>query len=48
LDEADVIIFVVDVEEGITPWMMLSQDHKVTKPVLFAVNKVDNAMRERC
>jgi predicted GTPase len=29
IDEADVIIFVVDVEEGITPWMMLSQDYCV-------------------
>jgi predicted GTPase len=29
-------------------WMMLSQGYrKVTKPVLLAVNKVDNAMREK-
>jgi predicted GTPase len=28
-------------------WMMLSQARKVTKPVLLAVNKVDNAMREK-
>jgi predicted GTPase len=30
-------------------WMMLSQGllRKVTKPVLLAVNKVDNAMREK-
>jgi GTP-binding protein len=49
IDEADVIVFVVDVEEGISP---LDEEvakllRKVTKPVLLAVNKVDNAMREK-
>jgi GTP-binding protein len=47
--EADVIIFVVDVEEGITPMddAVARLLRKVTKPVLLAVNKVDNAMREK-
>lgn len=47
IDEADIIIFVVDVEDGITP--MDSEVarilRKVKKPVFTAVNKVDNAMR---
>ncbi len=49
IDEADVIIFVVDVEEGITPMDVTVSKllRKVTKPVLLAVNKVDNAMREK-
>ena len=49
IDEADVIIFVVDVEEGITPMddTVARLLRKVTKPVLLAVNKVDNAMREK-
>jgi GTPase len=49
IDEADVIIFVVDVEEGITPMddEVARLLRKVTKPVLLAVNKVDNAMREK-
>jgi GTP-binding protein len=49
IDEADVIIFVVDVEEGITPMddAVARLLRKVTKPVLLAVNKVDNAMREK-
>lgn len=48
LEECDVIVFVVDVTEGITP----SDDavakllRKSKKPVFLAVNKVDNAMRE--
>jgi GTP-binding protein len=48
IDEADVIIFVVDVEEGITPMddAVARLLRKVTKPVLLA-NKVDNAMREK-
>ena len=47
IDEADVIIFVVDVEDGITPMdeEVAKLLRKVTKPVLLAVNKVDNAMR---
>lgn len=49
IDEADVIIFVTDVEEGITPMdeEVAKLLRKVTKPVLLAVNKVDNAMREK-
>ena len=49
IDESDVIIFVVDVEEGITPMddAVAKMLRKVTKPVLLAVNKVDNAMREK-
>ncbi len=49
IDEADVIMFVVDVEEGITPMdeAVAKLLRKVTKPVLVAVNKVDNAMREK-
>ena len=49
IDEADVIIFVTDVEEGITPMdeAVAKLLRKVTKPVLLAVNKVDNAMREK-
>jgi GTP-binding protein len=39
---------VVDVEEGITPMDdAVARLRKVTKPVLLAVNKVDNAMREK-
>lgn len=47
IDEADAIIFVVDVEEGITPMddEVAKLLRKVTKPVLLVVNKVDNAMR---
>ncbi|MEO4004465.1 MULTISPECIES: ribosome biogenesis GTPase Der [unclassified Flavobacterium] len=49
IDEADAIIFMVDVEEGITPMddEVAKLLRKVTKPVLLAVNKVDNAMREK-
>ncbi len=49
IDEADAIIFLVDVEEGITPMdaEVAKLLRKVTKPVLLAVNKVDNAMREK-
>ncbi|MEL1243443.1 ribosome biogenesis GTPase Der [Flavobacterium sp. DGU11] len=49
IDEADVIIFLVDVEEGITPMddEVAKLLRKVTKPVLLAVNKVDNSMREK-
>ncbi len=49
IDEADVIIFVVDVEEGITPMddTVARLLRKVTKPVILAVNKVDNSMREK-
>ncbi|MBL7472901.1 ribosome biogenesis GTPase Der [Robertkochia sediminum] len=48
IDEADVIVFVVDVSTGVTGMdeevaQLLRQ---VQKPVFLAVNKVDNAMRE--
>lgn len=49
IDESDVILFLVDVEEGITPMdeTVAKLLRKVTKPVLLVVNKVDNAMREK-
>lgn len=49
IDEADAIIFVVDVEEGITPMdeEVAKLLRKVTKPILLAVNKVDNGKREQ-
>jgi GTP-binding protein len=48
IDEADVIVFVVDVEEGITPMdtEVANLLRKVKKPIYMVVNKVDNAMRE--
>ncbi|WGK65450.1 ribosome biogenesis GTPase Der [Croceiramulus getboli] len=47
IDEADVILFMVDVEAGVTG---MDEDvakllYKVDKPVFLVVNKVDNAMR---
>ncbi|NAY92197.1 ribosome biogenesis GTPase Der [Muricauda sp. JGD-17] len=47
IDEADAIIFMVDVEAGVTG---MDEDvakllRKVDKPVFLAVNKVDNAQR---
>ncbi|WP_067030339.1 ribosome biogenesis GTPase Der [Allomuricauda sp. CP2A] len=47
IDEADAIIFMVDVESGVTG---MDEDvakllRKVDKPVFLAVNKVDNAQR---
>jgi GTPase len=47
IDEADVIVFMMDVMEGLTPLdeeisIML---RKVKKPVLLAINKVDNNAR---
>lgn len=49
IDEADAIVFVVDVEEGITPMddEVAKLLRKVKKPVILVVNKVDNAMREK-
>jgi GTP-binding protein len=49
IEEADAIIFMVDVEEGITPMdaEVAKLLRKVTKPILIAVNKVDNSMREK-
>ncbi len=48
IEEADIIVFVVDVTEGITPMdtEVANLLRKVTKPVFMAVNKVDNAMRD--
>lgn len=48
IDEADAIIFMVDVESGVTG---MDEDvakllRKVSKPVFLVVNKVDNAKRE--
>ncbi len=48
IDEADAIIFMVDVESGVTG---MDEDvakllRKVNKPVFLVVNKVDNAKRE--
>lgn len=49
IEEADVILFVVDVEEGITPMdeEVAKLLRKVTKPILLVVNKVDNALRHK-
>ncbi|MBF4984318.1 ribosome biogenesis GTPase Der [Nonlabens mediterrranea] len=49
IDEADVIVFMVDAECGITG---MDEDvakllRKVKKPVILAVNKVDNPQREQ-
>src|SRR5210317_2231890 len=47
IEEADIIVFVVDVESGITPMdeEVAKILRKVEKPIFMAVNKVDNAMR---
>ncbi|GAB1308443.1 ribosome biogenesis GTPase Der [Urechidicola sp. KH5] len=47
IEEADIIVFVVDVTEGITPMDSEVADilRKVKKPVFMAVNKVDSANR---
>ncbi|MEA1785803.1 ribosome biogenesis GTPase Der [Arenibacter sp. GZD96] len=49
IDEADAIIFMVDVETGITG---MDEDvarllRKVKKPVFLTINKVDNSQREK-
>ncbi|MCG1037501.1 ribosome biogenesis GTPase Der [Polaribacter sargassicola] len=48
IEEADIIVFVVDVEQGITPMdsEVAKLLRKVKKPIFMVVNKVDNAMRE--
>ena len=48
IEEADFILFVVDVTTGITPTdsEVANLLRRVTKPVFLIVNKVDNAMRE--
>ena len=48
IEEADAIVFMVDVESGVTG---MDEDvakllRRVNKPVFLAINKVDNAMRE--
>ena len=47
IDEADMIVFVVDIEDGITPMdeEVANLLRQVNKPLFMAVNKVDNAMR---
>jgi GTPase len=47
IDEADVIVFLVDVTSGITDLdqSVAEMLRKVSKPVLLAVNKVDNTAR---
>jgi len=47
IEESDLIIFLVDVEQGVTPMdaEVATLLRKVKKPVFIAVNKVDNAMR---
>lgn len=49
IDEADVIIFVVDVEAGITDLdqQLTNLLRKTTKPVILAINKVDNNVRRQ-
>ncbi|MBE7698047.1 ribosome biogenesis GTPase Der [Tenacibaculum finnmarkense] len=48
IEEADIIVFVVDVEQGITPMddEVAKILRQVKKPIIMAVNKVDNAMRD--
>ena len=48
IEEADLIVFVVNVEDGITPMdaEVAKLFRKVKKPIFTVVNKVDNAMRE--
>lgn len=48
IEEADFILFVVDVTSGITPTdnEVANLLRRVNKPVFLIVNKVDNAMRE--
>jgi len=48
IEEADVILFVVDVETGVTAMDLEIAKllRKETKPVLLVVNKVDNALRQ--
>ena len=47
IDEADAIIFMVDVESGVTPMDEDVADllRRVKKPVFLAINKVDNSKR---
>lgn len=47
IEEADAIIFMVDVESGVTGMdeVVAKLLHRTSKPVFLAVNKVDNAKR---
>lgn len=47
IEEADIIVFLVDVEEGMSPLdeVVAGMLRKVEKPVFLTVNKVDNALR---
>src|SRR6056300_1673081 len=49
IEEADVIIFMVDVADGVTGMdqTIASLLRKAQKPVFLAINKVDNALREQ-
>ncbi|MGB9588265.1 MAG: ribosome biogenesis GTPase Der, partial [Armatimonadota bacterium] len=49
MEEADVIVLLVDVKDGLTPADVEVADllRRTRKPVLLAVNKVDNAKLER-
>jgi GTP-binding protein len=46
--EADVIVFLVDVRDGVVPsdWEMVDMLRQVSKPVVLAANKADNAKLE--
>jgi len=48
ISEADIIIFLVDVREGVTPLDMEIADmlRRASKPVLLVANKADNAKLE--
>src|SRR5512145_1694620 len=48
VEEADVIIFLLDGREGLTPadQEVAAQLRQIDKPVLFAVNKVDGPVQE--
>lgn len=48
LGTADIIIFLTDVKEGVTPYdsEIAARLHRTGKPVLLVVNKVDNAKLE--
>lgn len=48
VEEADVILFVVDVQQGLTPSdvEVASMLRRVSKPVLYVVNKVDGDRQE--
>jgi len=49
MDEADVLVFLTDVRDGITAtdWEVAERLRKGGKPVLLAVNKADNQEQER-